>query len=324
MMTLSKLAKLANVSVSTASKAFSGSSEVNEETREMIFRIAKENGCFKKFYNVKYPKLVVAIIAPEFASAHYTRYLSCIQKYLQQNNCELCVSTTDFSKEREKELLEYYCKHANVDGVIAINMRSDEIENYEVPIALIDPTGQHANAIHVLSNSQKAMQDSIDYLAEHKVCSVGFIGETLTRRRLAYFKTALEKTGIPYNEEFVRVSEGRFEEGGYAAMEALFAHKKAPRAIVCAYDYMAIGAIRCIYDHGLTVPNDIAILGFDDIPHAQYLNPPLASIAAPAEILCKLATDAVMKQIHGKNVEHIQTLEAELHLRESFKISEIQ
>ena len=62
-MTLTKLAKLANVSVSTASKAFSMSSEVNEETRKIIFDIAKEHGCFKKYYNANYPKLVIAIVS---------------------------------------------------------------------------------------------------------------------------------------------------------------------------------------------------------------------------------------------------------------------
>lgn len=89
MITLSKIAKLANVSVSTASKAFSGSTEVNEETREMIFDIAKKNECFKRFYNVKYPELVIAIIvsiiepSPDrrhqdqaviFASNHLTQF----------------------------------------------------------------------------------------------------------------------------------------------------------------------------------------------------------------------------------------------------------
>ena len=72
MITLSKIAKLAHVSVSTASKAFSMSNEVNPETREMIFKIAKEYGCFKKFYNAKYPKLVFAIICPEFKSRFYS------------------------------------------------------------------------------------------------------------------------------------------------------------------------------------------------------------------------------------------------------------
>lgn len=320
MMTLSKLAKLANISVSTASKAFSGSNEVSEETREMIFAIAKEKGCFKKFYNVKYPKLVIAIIAPEFDSAHYTCYLSYIQKYLHQNNCELCVSTTDFSRERETELLEYYCKHANVDGVIAINIGSAVIENYEMPIVLIDPSKQQSSAIHILSDSKQAMQESIDYLAKKKVTSVGFIGETLTRRRLAYFKTALEESGIKYDEEFVRISEGRLEQGGYTAMESLFTQKKVPRAVVCAYDHMAIGAIRCIYDHGLSVPEDIAILGFDDIPQAKYLNPPISSISAPVEKLCQMAAEAIMCQIKGKEVEKVQKIESTLHLRRSMEI----
>ena len=71
MITLSKIAKLANVSVSTASKAFSGSTEVSEDTKELIFEIAKKHGCFKKFYNVKYPKLVIAIIVPEFRGTYY-------------------------------------------------------------------------------------------------------------------------------------------------------------------------------------------------------------------------------------------------------------
>ena len=63
-MTLSKLARLANVAVSTASKAFSMSDDINEQTREEIFRVARENGCFKKFFNAKYPKFVIALICP--------------------------------------------------------------------------------------------------------------------------------------------------------------------------------------------------------------------------------------------------------------------
>lgn len=320
MMTLSKLAKLANVSVSTASKAFSGSREVNEETREMIFDIARKNGCFKKFYNVKYPKLVIAIIAPEFDSAYYTRYLSYIQKFLHEKNCELCVSTTDFSIETEQNLIEYYCKHANVDGIIAIQTRSLVKENYEVPISFIIPSQKQPSGSSIFFEIEKALQKSIDYLVDKKVGSIGFIGETLTKQKQERFQKALEKSGIAYDEELVSISDERFEEGGYVAMESLFARKKIPRAIVCAYDYMAIGAIRCIYDHGLSVPEDIAVLGFDDIPQAKYLNPPLSSIAAPVEKICQMAADAIMYQIKGKEVEKEQRIEAELHLRKSTEI----
>ena len=72
MITLSKIAKLAHVSVSTVSKAFSGSSEVNEQTRNLIFEIAKQNNCFKKYYNTKYPRYVIAVISPEFKSSFYS------------------------------------------------------------------------------------------------------------------------------------------------------------------------------------------------------------------------------------------------------------
>ena len=136
MITLTKLAKLANVSVSTASKAFSGSSEVNDETRDLIFKVAKENGCFKRFYNVKYPKLVIAVIAPEFESRYYTRYLSILQGVLAEKNCEICVSTTDFSAERENELIDYYYCHSNVDGIIVIASISQTRfdDKYEIPV----------------------------------------------------------------------------------------------------------------------------------------------------------------------------------------------
>ena len=100
MITLSKIAKEAHVSVSTASKAFSGSPEVNEETRQLIFDVAKRYGCFKKFYNAKYSKFVIAIICPEFSSIHYANYLSFLRQSLAQQNCEVCVAESNFSAEK--------------------------------------------------------------------------------------------------------------------------------------------------------------------------------------------------------------------------------
>ncbi len=323
MITLSKIAKIANVSVSTASKAFSGSDEVNKETRDLVFRIAKDHGCFKKFYNAKYPKLVVAIIAPEFESAHYNCYLSCIQRSLETENCELCVSATDFSKEREATLLEYYYKHSNVDGILLINSQVTITEDYEVPVVLINPAPSANDSSHcslVSSNMKPALLKSIDYLISKKVDSVGFIGEPLTIGKQRLFTQALAEKGLPYEESFFSISEDRFEAGGYAAMERLLSQSKIPRAVVCAYDNMALGAIRCVLDHGLSVPEDMAILGIDDIPQARFLNPPLASISTPTEKLCEIATQTMLRQINGETADPHQTALSEFHLRRSFEI----
>ena len=320
MITLSKIAKLANVSVSTASKAFSGSKEVNEETREMIFDIAKKNDCFKKFYNVRYPKLVIAVIAPEFKSTYYTCCLSYIQNKLQIENSELCVSTTDFSEENEKALIKYYYNHSDVDGVIIIASQTDIAAYSEIPIVLINPLSKPKYGISVSSNLQPALCESIDYLISKNINSMGFIGEKLTYKKQGLFEQILKEKGITLDEAYISISDERFEEGGYRAMENLFLKHKLPRAIICAYDNMAIGAVRCIYDHGLSVPQDIAVLGMDDISEAGFLNPPLASISSKTEEICKIATETIINQIKGKNIDQHQTIDSKFILRQSFEI----
>lgn len=321
MITLSKIAKAANVSVSTASKAFSGSSEVNEETRKMIFDIAKKYGCFKKFYNAKYPKYVIAIICPEFGSLYYTRYLSFLQKSLEKENCEICVAATNFSPDSEKSLLEYYYKYSEVDGIIVIGAKTAVTECNEIPVVFLNSIIEQNSSISISSNIKTALFESIDYLIKNNVDAIGFIGERLTDKKLNMFRQALNEKEIVLNESFISITEERFEAGGYSAMENLFLKKQLPRAVICAYDNMAIGAIKCIYNHGLTVPDDIAVLGMDDIPQTKFLNPPLASISIHTEEMCRIASQALIKQINGEYLKYNQVIDADFNLRKSFEIT---
>lgn len=320
MITLSKIAKEAHVSVSTASKAFSGSPEVNEETRQQIFEVAKRYGCFKKFFNAKYSKYVIAIICPEFNSIHYANYLSFLRQNLEQKNCEICVAESSFSAEKEKELLNYYYKHADVDAIIVIEPSCQIPEHAELPVLLLGPIDENGNCPSVFCDVDSALEDSIGYLKSKGVTTVGFVGEKLTQRKLTHFHNALNKQGIPYNEDFVQIADQRFEAGGYMAMEALLKAESLPRAVVCAYDDMAIGAMRCVADHGLKIPEDIAILGMDDIPQAPYLIPSLASIDSQIDALCALATTTVIAQINGKPVPAKQRFPSSFKLRRSFEI----
>ncbi len=319
-MTLTKLAKIANVSVSTASKAFSGSDEVNNETKEMIFEVAREYGCFKKFYNAKYPKLMIAVIAPEFKSAYYSRYLTLLQENLEGRNCELCVSTTDFSVEREEELIEYYYKHSSVDGIIIICSRSTKNMKFEIPLVYISPATNHDLSNVVTINIKSAMSDAVNYLLDKDVTSIGYIGETLTKQKKNTLCDILTEKGISLREEFISISSLRFETGGYDAMNKLFALDELPRAIICGYDSMAIGAIRCILDKGLSVPEDIAILGIDDISMSEYLNPPLSSISSCLEELCEAAVNNLIELINNNKTKDIISINSKFHLRRSFEI----
>lgn len=323
MITLSKFAKLAHVSVSTASKAFAMSNEVNEQTREELFKLAKELGCFKKFYNAKYPKFVVAVICPEFQSQYYSRTLSLIQEYLTKKNCDICAASTDFSPETEKTLLEYYNNYTNVDGVIVVEGQTVIDSSYETPVISISPFVPQPHTITINIDYEISMAEILEYFKKQNVTSIGYLGETNTPEKLNAFEKQMKKIYGSYNSDLEIVTESRFESGGYAAMEELFKKEHLPRAIICAYDYFAIGAIRCILDHGLSVPEDIAVVGIDNIPEARYLNPPLTSISSRREIVCETATSAIIELMNNESVERVEsvvTITSKLHMRKSSEI----
>ena len=318
MMTLSKLAKLAHVSLSTASKAFSMSSEVNEETREMIFELAREHGCFKKFYNAKYPKLVIAVICPEFKSRYYSSLVSSIQETLSGMNCEICVASTDFSKKSRAELFDYYNNYSNVDGIILIDSGSDITKENNVPVVT---TGKPTeNTVSVSSNSSTGIELAIDYFLSKNVCDIGFIGEERTFSKLKAFREHLIKNDIEPNENYISISKERMERGGYEAMDKLLSQNSKPRGIICAYDCMAIGAMRCILDHGLRIPCDIAVIGMNNNRESEFLNPPLSSVDLCAEEIGRKMSEAIINKLMGVECKEEIVVKPKLILRKSSEI----
>lgn len=320
MITLSKIAKLAHVSVSTVSKAFSGSSEVNEETRKLIFEIAKQQNCFKKYYNAKYDKYVIAVICPEFRSRYYTLYLVSLHEELSKYNCEICVAATDFSRKKEQELLDYYTKYSTVDGIITVNPCTELNTEIKIPIVAIGNKKYDEKIITISSNIYDAVYEAVKHFKDNNVKDIGYIGEELTISKLTFFKNAMTENGIELNEDFIIVTEKRFEEGGYYAMEKLFSKGKVPRAIIAAYDNMALGAMHSIFEHGLRIPEDIAILGIDDNVESEYINPPLSSINIGTAEICKIAAKEIMNKITGNPVTYENIIPCELNLRKSTEI----
>lgn len=317
-MTLSKLAKLANISVSTASKAFSMSNEVNDETRQMIFDLAKRHGCFKKFFNAKYPKTVVAIICPETKSRYYSEILDILQYEFESKNCEMCIVSTRFSEEKQLELLKYYDNYSTVDGIVLLNGIQQNFNEFEIPIvSVLGKTIDDINHPFVKINYKDAIYEAVEYFAKNNITDIGFIGELHTRQKQDLFVSALYKQFGNADPRLISISEKRFEAGGYEAMEKFYKKNILPRALICAYDYIAIGAIRCINDHGGKVPEDIAVIGMDNIPETSFLNPRLSSVGIPINYICKAVGDKLFSLIMNEPYEMQSSFNAELILRES-------
>lgn len=316
MITLSKIAKLAHVSVSTVSKAFSMSAEVSEEIRDAVFDIAKQYGVFKKYYRAKYPKHIIAVICPEFEGRDYSTALTALQKYLSAHNCEICVASTNFSSETEKELLDYYNSYATVDGIICIASSGAVSYSGEIPVAHICHSLSDAE-ISVNASYDDGYKQAIAHLKESGVQTIGLLIEPHTVSTLETLTNLCLETGYTEKDLFKSTSHARFNKGGYEAMEQLFKKNQIPEAIICAYDNIAIGAMRCILDHGLKIPEDILVIGRNNNLETAYLNPPLASVDSHLELACEKAASALLAHLNGKPYDRHMTVKSEFIPRES-------
>ena len=316
-MTLTELARLAHVSTSTASKAFALSPEVNEQTRNLVFDVAKANGCFKKFYSSEYPGLFFAIICPEFESTYYTALVSEMQKALSCYNAEIAVASTGFNIKTEERLIEYYQRYNTADGIIIIDGYTEISQKSEIPIVTVNHLPNFKGLINVSASAQESIISMIEHWAKAGVREIGFIGDYYTKVRLNSLKSALAHTNLPINEDLFIVTKERLEDCGYVGAKKLTASGNLPRALFCAYDRIAIGAIRAFLELGVKVPDDIAIFSIDDAPFAQYSTPSITSISPKVNEVCQAVVTSLMAKIKGEPFESEIEIDCELKLRES-------
>lgn len=320
-MTLTELAKLAHVSTSTASKAFAGSPEVNEQTREMIFEVAKRTGCFKKFYKSDYPGYVIAVICPEFTSTYYSGFIAKMQECLARYNSEMCVMATGFSRETEEKLIEYYDKYNTVDGIIVINGISELPESRRIPIANVSRFAEGRGDIEVTMNLTSPIEELVSEFCERGARSFGFVGDKYSPHRLAMFRKILEKRGIEVSDESVAILEDtRFEPCGRRGIEEILSRGNPPLVIFCSYDRIAYGAIRELLDRGYRVPEDVAVFSVDDAPSSEYFKPSLTSVNHAVDETCEAVSTAIIKKIKGEPFAEEIRIVCPLSRRESTDI----
>ena len=320
-MNIKKLSQLAGVSPGTISKAFNGSTEISETTREKIFEIAKQYNCFERYNKLKYTKKVVAVICPEVKSEYYCSIVSYIEKCLNKLDVMMVLSISEFSAEKEEELISYHLSCKNADGIIVIDATSNIKYNKDIPIVAISSPNPNQEVDCISTDFLSAINDAILLLKQNGHTSIGYVGEELTNDKLSYFKMAMAKYSLPINDNFVIVSKERFEQAGYKAMEKLYSYKNRPTAIFAAYDYIALGVIQCITDHGQSVPEDFSIIGIDDISFSSHSNVNLTSIKSNVEELCNIAIELLMKKINQKSFSIRQriSVRGELVNRSSIK-----
>ena len=300
-MNLTKLARLANVSVSTVSKAFSDSPEISNQTREIIFNVAKEHGCFEKYYKPVYSKKVIAVICPEMLGIHYTHMATFLSEKISSRNGTMMLSIDEFSGERNQELIDYYTKFCKADGIIVIEPSAVIKNNTDIPIVQIgaDNEAKNVDCVNVVVN--EAMDSAFEYLLNKKYRKIGFIGEKYTYPEYEYFNSTAEKFKVNVLKKHISISNLRFYDAGYYGMEQFIKNKDIPQVIFAAYSHIAVGILQRLKEEKLSVPKDVSIICMDDLSSIPYSDIKLSCIKMHLGEVCDTALDLLYKKIEGNH-----------------------
>lgn len=303
-MTMRELARLANVSVSTVSKAFHDADDISEETKKLVFDTARQYGCYGKFYKGKFHKQIIAIICPELSNSLYTGYVERLQGIIESHDGIALISTDHFNTKTQAELIDYYASYLQVDGIIVFHLNGSLKKGYEIPIvALYGSCDTPIDTVQI--NLEAPIFEAVDLLRSLGHERIAFIGEKLTTHRAAFFCKATERSGaVPH----VIQSDYRFEKAGEDGARQLL--EKAPdcTAIVCAYDSIAFGAIRYLKQCGYNVPEDFSVIGIDNISLAEHSETSLTTIDTNPDEVCMIAWDIIQKKQQSKFYRSTQSI----------------
>jgi len=315
-MTMRELAKLANVSVSSVSKAFHDADDISSETKEHIFALAKKHGCYGKFYKERFPKKVIAIICAELNSGHYSGFVTKLQEFIEQSGNITVVSNDHFDADTQAELIDYYASYIHVDGIIVLGLRTLLKRGYDIPIVALFSTVD-TSVDSVRNDMEGAMRDAVSLLSKLGHKSIAFVSEPRTQSTATLFELLVrQRKGV--TGHLIQTTE-RFEKAGEEGIKQLLAKKCGATAIICAYDEIAIGAIKELKRNGISVPDDMSVIGIDNIQATAYTETGLTTIDMNPDEICMIAWDLLLKKQENKFYKNHQqiTLTCKLIVRES-------
>ena len=320
-MTLKILAELAGTSVATVSKAFSGSTDIGEETRQRIFDKAKELGCYEKYYKGPMERPLIALMFPESESEYYGRQIGQLEREISKRGANTVVVLTRFDKEREAELFSQLAYRMRVDGVILCGSGNLIKNPDEVPLinCFMGSTNKELNADTFKVDFAGGVDAIVELIKSYGHRKVGYIGERYTAGKMRLLKSSLRKYGLAVDERFMVTSDKRFGPAGADGMAKLLAGNELPDVIVAAYDQIAFGAMREAQRAGLKIPDDVSFVGIDNISTVNYVSVPLTSMHLHLEDVCRNIVDLLFKRMDNRHYRErrVINIPASIKIRES-------
>ena len=308
MATIKDIADLAQVSMATVSRVLNYDETLNvaPETRKRIFEAAEELNYVvtpKKKKTKK--KGVVGLyysysLEEELVDTYYLSIRVALEKKLESMGMEFFRITKDDTKRSISKL----------DGIICLGtFKKADIElikSFDKPSVFVDSNPDKDSFDAVVIDFTSATKTALNYLVELGHKKIGFIGGVETDMygnrfkdlRQDVFECYLKEKGI-FNEDFVKIG-GYNPKDGYQILKEMLSQNEKPTAVFVANDSIAVGCYKAAYELGVKIPEDLSIVGFNDVSSAQYMMPPLTTVKLYTEIMGESAVDLLLEQIATK------------------------
>ncbi len=307
------VAKQAGVSTATVSRYFSNPAKLSpksaEKVRNAIESLNYTPNLLARNFN-KSRSYSVLVLVPDIANPFFSRIIRGMEDAGQQKGYSVLLGNTRYSEERERAYINLVSTR-QADGIIQLS--------YNVPRDLDSLLGRFVQACECIESNkyptvkvdniaaaQKATEHFIDMGHRRIACILGPETSPLTHDRLKGYELALANANIEFDPDLIVAGDFSMNSGFHAASK-LLQLEESPSATFCMNDEMAIGLIRGITNAGLLVPQDMSVIGFDDIEFAKYCEPPLTTISQPMEdlgrtamnYLCDLLTNETRDNNHS-------------------------
>jgi LacI family transcriptional regulator len=329
-MNLEKIARLAGVSRSTVSRVINKHPYVSDDVRQRVEQVIAREGFQPNAAAralVRQKTEVIGVILPEgleglFSSGYFPILLGGISTAISRTDYAMSLwagQTTEDTQRMYERILGYKL----MDGALLISAvngdtLSQQLIEKKMPVVLIGRVS-HPLVSTVDVDNVSAGRTATEHLmriGRHRIAHIGGRFDLISaHERHEGYKMALEASGIPYDPALV-VWGDFSEEAGYLAARALIG--QGIDAVFCANDSMAIGLMHALRDQGISVPGDVAIIGFDDLPIASSIIPTLSTMRQPVADLGRTAAQLLLDIVMGviTSPQHIM-LPTELIIRES-------
>ncbi|WP_428774476.1 substrate-binding domain-containing protein [Vibrio sp.] len=332
MATMKDIAKLAGVSTSTVSHVINKSRFVSEEISAKVEKAAAElkyaPSALARSLKVNRTHTIGMLVTTS-TNPFFGEVVKGVERSCYQQGYNLILCNTEGDSERMRASISTLLQK-RVDGLILMcssleGEHIDIFDNYpDIPIVVMDWGPMLFASDKIQDNSLRGGYMAAKYLIDsgHKQigCITGPLIKHQAQMRYEGYKRALNEAGLPINPNWIVESD--FEcEGGYQAFEKLYARGALPSAIFVSNDMMAMGVINAANNYGIRIPQDVSLIGYDDIHIAKFMTPALTTIHQPKYRLGKAAVETLLHKLNKQGSEHqVVQLEPTLVERKSVKL----